>query len=322
MLALVVGPALGFGPEAAELRRLVAVQLRPSLPGLTVVEVDTDRPLAPYSYRHYRVAGAEPRQVLCLVGVAEAFPRQTVAVDDGTVRRLRIGLHHELEPPEAHLVFDLEDAAVEIVALEQLGSRLLVTLASPAGFAAARAAARAAATEVPWASPTPGEPSPTRTVPPPPTPTPALTPTVPPPVAPTPTATATVEPAVGPTATPTPPPVLVGPPEVLEITTSRRPDGTTLMRISTDQALPPAAVRHFRLFGTPPRFVVGLAAATAPSLPSSIRVGDLCLAGLHLVGGVNGAELQIVLELAATGVTVARVAHQGRHVVVELTPPE
>ena len=92
----------------------------------SVVAVAFDGPIN--GHRWYHMYGEEPRAVLRIAGIVEAYWPYEVAVEDGRVRRIRIGHHPEFDPPEEHLVFDLADNRVAITQVVKQDQRLVVVL--------------------------------------------------------------------------------------------------------------------------------------------------------------------------------------------------
>jgi hypothetical protein len=107
-----------------------------------------------------------------------------------------------------------------------------------------------------------------------------------------------------------------------EISVSRWPDGSTLIRISADRDIPQDRLSHFRLFGEPPRYVITVSGAKAPELPSVIEFSDANLKRVRLIrrSANETGELQFVLELVASGVSIEKVAHQGAHIALRVVP--
>ncbi len=55
---------------------------------------------------------APPRCLVRIMGVEEAFYRNRITTTLDRISAVRLGHHHELDPPELHIVFDLKDSMV------------------------------------------------------------------------------------------------------------------------------------------------------------------------------------------------------------------
>ena len=314
------------------------VRVHPELDGVTLVEVEATETAVPYSYRPYTDPDGTCRGVLRLRGVAEPFPITTIPVRDCNLAQVRIGYHPELETPELHLVFDLANPQVAVLSISRENATLLVRIGRRVG------------------RPTPSPTFPQATPPPPPTSTP--TPTASPPQ-PTPTPTAVPSPTATATAPPTPtsarqtsppastaasqpqpyprpldrwqggtgsppPPAGTTASAILEIVVSQRVDGSTLLRVTTDQALQRHAVLDFGDPRDPTRHVLLLLGIRAAEIPTLLEVDDTNLRAVQVTTAGEGrpAETQLGLLLTSCRVQVTQIATNGPHLVVVLTPRE
>lgn len=65
-----------------------------------------------------RIAGARPREVVRLLGVASLPQPATLDVSGSSVARLRLGLHSGPNGPELHVVADLADPRARLAGVE------------------------------------------------------------------------------------------------------------------------------------------------------------------------------------------------------------
>lgn len=97
----------------------------------TVIVVQGDGVLAEGAVLQSRLGGANPRQLIRLIGIEGPFADGTVEVGSAEVARIRTGHHAEKNPDELHVVVDLVDPAVELAAVEPLGDRLRLRFRKP-----------------------------------------------------------------------------------------------------------------------------------------------------------------------------------------------
>ncbi len=316
---------------------LLRIEVLAEVEGRTTVVFVANSDFQPFGSRHYRISDGAPREVFHLRGITSVLEPNDIEVGDDNVIRIRLGLHLEHKPPELHAVFDLTNGGILIEGVSRDGNRLTVSFVAPGAKQTP-----ASITVVPTATPTL-------------TATPTATATATATATPTPTAVATMIATVAAVSTAIPPEALTPAPTmksphsietpgspipeatlhltedqadedamiVSEIAVSRWPDGSTLVRISADRDIPQDRISHFRLFGEPPRYVITVSGAKAPELPGVVDFGDPNLRRVRLIRrSVNEVgELQFVLELAATGATIEKVAHQGAHIALRIVPP-
>jgi hypothetical protein len=77
--------------------------------------------------RDFRLDGGNPRHVIRLLGIDQPYSRREATVGTRQVRRLRTGLHTDREPPELHLVFDL-NAGAEVAEIQAHGNRVRIVV--------------------------------------------------------------------------------------------------------------------------------------------------------------------------------------------------
>lgn len=318
----------------------------------TVIAVAFDGPITGHRWSH--IYGEKARAVLRIAGIVEAYRPYEVAVEDGQVRRIRIGHHPEFDPPEEHLVFDLIDNRVAITHVVKQDQRLIVVLQRVEASGGSR-------------PPAPSTPTPTALVPKtvPATPTPTMTPTATATPTPTPrltpTATATLAPPTPPTSAPptttprspispeqpraVPPTLPTNPPQVAapdrrvattphppknfsgplltELVISHREDGSALVRVTADGPIEGSDVRFFGVRVAPPRNLLVIPGARLPGEDALLPVRDGLLCEIGVVFTENGgpAGIELTFYLASSEVTFEQAAVKGAHAVIHLRPP-
>jgi hypothetical protein len=321
---------------------VTGISAEPDASGATVVRITANGEFTPDGYLHFHMTGPPPREVVRLRGIQMRYRPYTTPVDDANVVQIRAGHHPEYQPPELHVVCDLASDEVTITGFEIRGQELLVFLAAPAD-----AGTVPTPEAPPPPTPTPSPPPTPRPTPLPPTPTPVPTavPTPettpePEPEAPTATATPVPEPEAevrepvavelpvvlyqaGEETLPPPPRFRRRPPvasTIREIVASRRPDGSTLIRITGDGEFRPGSFGGGRVSGVPSQRVLVLNGIKIPDAPAVIEVGDANLEHIVVSQHPDGEQLELVLQLTSWQVSVTKLAHQGQHVVLVLTP--
>jgi hypothetical protein len=342
-------PAAGESPAGTHITH-VSVEHRDG--DSTVIAVSFDGPITGHRWSH--IDGEEPRAVVKIAGIVEAYRPYEVAVEDGRVRRIRIGHHPEFNPPEEHLVFDLIDDRVAITRVMKQDRRLIVVLGRVEASGGSR-------------PPAPGAPTPTalvlKTVPA--TPTPTMTPTATATPTPTPrlapTATATPTPPTPPTSAPptaipaspmspeqpraAPQPMPTNPPQVAapdrqvatiphspkdfsgplltELVISHREDGSALVRITADGPIEGSDVSFFGVRVAPPRNLLVIPGAGLPGEDAllSVRDGLLCEIGVVFTQDGGPARTELTFYLASSEVTFEQAGVKGAHAVIHLRPP-
>jgi hypothetical protein len=344
----VTGSASGEPPAGT---RITQVSIEHLDDDSTAIAVDFDGPIT--GQRWFRIDGNEPRAVLRIIGIVEAYRPYEVAVEDGRVRRVRIGHHPEFNPPEEHLVFDLVDDQVAISRVVKQDRRLVVILRKVEGSFGSR-------------PPAPSKPTPTAVVPitEPATPTPTMTPTAtaPPTPIPTvdPTATATIapptpptsapptatpaspispeQPRPAPTAPPTNPPQVAAPDRrgtatpqppqgfsgrlLTELVISHREDGSALVRVTADGPIEGSDVSFFGVRVPPPRNILVIPGAGLPGEDALLPVRDglLCEIGVEFIAE-GAVRTELTFYLASSEVAFEKAAVKGAHAVILLRPP-
>lgn len=334
--------------EAPSGTRITQVAVEPRDDDSTVISVGFDGPIT--GRRWFHLDGGEPRAVLRISGIVEAYRPYEVAVDDGRVRRVRIGHHPEFAPPEEHLVFDLIDDRVAITLVENQDDRLIVVLQRVEARAGSRRPAPSEPTptaHVPTTVPATLTPTMTPTATPPPTPIPILDPTptatiapptarptAPPPVPPTTTPEISISPGQPRTAPPIPP---TNPPQVTavphppedfsgplltELVISHRGDGSALVRVTADRQIEGSDVSYFDVRVPPPRniLVIPGAGLSGEDALLPVRDGLLCEIGVEFVEE-GAVRTELTFYLASSDVTFEQATVKGTHAVIHLRPP-
>ncbi len=342
-------PAAGESPPVTHITH-ISVEHRDG--DSTVIAVSFDGPITGHRWSH--IGGEEPRAVVSIAGIVEAYRPYEVAVEDGRVRRIRIGHHPEFNPPEEHLVFDLIDDRVAITRVMKQDQRLIVVLRKVEASDGSRSQDPGAPTPTAFvlktlpATPTPTM-TPTATATP--TPTPRLVPTATatpaPPTPPTsaqPTAMpvspmSPEEPRAAPPTMPTNPPQVAAPdrqvatiphplrdfsgPLLTELVISHREDGSALVRISADGPIEGSDVRFFGVRVAPPRNLLVIPGAGLPGEDAllSVRDGLLCEIGVVFTKDGGPARTELTFYLASSEVTFEQAGVKGVHAVIHLRPP-
>jgi len=318
----------------------------------SVIVVAFDGSITGHRWSH--IYGEEPRAVLRVAGIVEAYRPYEVEVEDGRVRRVRIGHHPEIDPPEEHLVFDLIDNRVAITRVVKQDRRLIVVLERVEGSGGSQPPAPSAPTPTALVPTTvPATPTPTRT---PsatatPTPTPRLdltaTATPAPPTPPTstpPTTTPTSpispeQPRAAPPALPTNPAQVAAadrqftaiphPPKdfsgplLTELVISHREDGSALVRVTADGPIEGSDVRFFGVRVAPPRNLLVIPGVGLPGEDARLPVRDglLCEIGVEFTSTGGPARIELTFFLASSEVTFEQAGVKGAHAVILLRPP-
>lgn len=284
-------PAAGESPPVTHITH-ISVEHRDG--DSTVIAVSFDGPITGHRWSH--IGGEEPRAVVSIAGIVEAYRPYEVAVEDGRVRRIRIGHHPEFNPPEEHLVFDLIDDRVAITRVMKQDQRLIVVLRKVEASDGSRSQA-------------PGAPTPTALV----LKTFPATPTNPPQVAAPDRQVATI---------PHPPKDFSGP-LLTELVISHREDGSALVRISADGPIEGSDVRFFGVRVAPPRNLLVIPGAGLPGKDAllSVRDGLLCEIGVVFTKDGGPARTELTFYLASSEVTFEQAGVKGAHAVIHLRPP-
>ncbi|HEV8241878.1 MAG TPA: PilZ domain-containing protein [Thermoanaerobaculia bacterium] len=132
-------PAPGIAPTAADTQmhaaplnpatRLTGLRWEPLPTGGTRIVIALDGAFAAARLRASRIGGESPRLVVRLLGLAGGAPLAPWEPATGEVRRIRAGRHDGEDGGEIHLVLDLADPAVRLVASEVRGGELRLDLA-------------------------------------------------------------------------------------------------------------------------------------------------------------------------------------------------
>ncbi len=94
--------------------------------GETEVVLWTNGVVRAEDVEHLRLDDPEPREVLKLRGVVEAFSPSKLTVGSGELRQIRVGFHEQRPRGQLHVVFDLAAHDVRIVSMRADGAQLKV----------------------------------------------------------------------------------------------------------------------------------------------------------------------------------------------------
>jgi hypothetical protein len=96
--------------------------------GGTVVTLVANGTVPKSAISHFRLEGANPREVVRLRGVASGFTRPTVNVGTLEVQQVRTGYHAKPEGNELHVVIDLASARVRLAQVTTQDNRVELLL--------------------------------------------------------------------------------------------------------------------------------------------------------------------------------------------------
>lgn len=308
--------------------------------GRTIITIACAEPIDTASFRSYPIPDP-PRAVVVLEGITKPVKPAVLTVNNRHIRQVRLGHHADLPTPELHVILDLSSDDVQIFDIRHDRTRLIVEVGTLPILVE---------TSIPLPSETPSPspvvptptqgpsetPAPPPSLPPTPTPAPSFTetPSYPdrpaPPVLPPPSRKPSRVPTLEPTrtpqalATPTPDPDPISATRIVDIATSLRGDGSTLLRLTADGRLPLGCARTLEVDGDPPRIILTIRAVSAPGIPRTIEVGDPNLNRVRLIHDAETSlgELHLVLHLTRIGISVAEVNQVGPHLVVRLSATE
>jgi len=117
-------------PSPAPFERLLGISWKEVPRGLQVV-LETDGAVPEGRYRHFRLDGDSPREVIRLIRVRRGFDRRNLAVGGPAVDRIRTGYHRRGGVEELHVVLDLTGAAYQLTELRAVGNRLEAVIVRP-----------------------------------------------------------------------------------------------------------------------------------------------------------------------------------------------
>jgi uncharacterized protein (TIGR02266 family) len=90
----------------------------------TVVTLVADGTVPESAFTTFRLEGANPREVLRLVGVASGFSRPVVPVGTAEVKQVRVGFHSKPEGNELHVVIDLASPRIQLMRVVASDNRI------------------------------------------------------------------------------------------------------------------------------------------------------------------------------------------------------
>jgi Tfp pilus assembly protein PilZ len=114
----------------APFERLLEISWSEVPRGLKVV-LETDGAVPEGRYRHFRLGGDEPREVIRLIRVRRGFDRRNLSVGGPAVDRIRTGYHRRGGVEELHVVLDLTGAAYQLTELRAVGTRIEAVIVRP-----------------------------------------------------------------------------------------------------------------------------------------------------------------------------------------------
>jgi hypothetical protein len=98
--------------------------------GLRVI-IEADGPIPEDRYRHFRLDGDPPREVVQLRGVRQGYAQSQLAVGSPALRQIRVGYHEKSGGNELHVVLDMADRRARITGIRTLPSGLEILIAGP-----------------------------------------------------------------------------------------------------------------------------------------------------------------------------------------------
>ena len=82
-------------------------------------------------WRHFRLSGDTPREVVRILGVNKPFDRTQIEVGGPGVRQIRLGYHKKSRGNELHVVMDMSSPQAKISEVQSRGSQLVVRVEIP-----------------------------------------------------------------------------------------------------------------------------------------------------------------------------------------------
>lgn len=336
---------------AAKLERVATTALAD---GLTVISLSFSETIPNGRWRFERLQ-TPPRLLIRLRDCRTANIPQTYIINDGTIEKIRLGYHPEQQPPELYVVLSLATGNTRLGRITASGQALLVYVYRPPGekIESGVPLPSPIPTAIP---PTPPPPRPAPTATPRPLPTQAPTPTIiPTPISPTPLPSPTPIPTAAPTPRPSPaprptlPPIPTPPlqsptprpreinspaggnpaisplrppsgagPRILEFKISQRPDGRSILRLTTDCEIPGGTFGLQYLPGEDPVEILSIlnasnGAGVIVADPSDPNLGEI---ELRRRQGPAGPSLDLHFHLKGREMRVLEIARQDKNLVL------
>jgi hypothetical protein len=110
--------------------RLLDISWR-SVPGGLEVVFTTDGTIPEKRWRHFRLSGDTPREVVRILGVKKPFGRTQIQVGAPGLRQIRVGYHKKSRGNELHVVMDMGSPSAKISRVWSAGSQLMVRVETP-----------------------------------------------------------------------------------------------------------------------------------------------------------------------------------------------
>jgi len=115
---------------AAPFNRLLDITWRALPDGLEVI-FTTNGSIPEKRWRHFRLSGDTPREVVRILGVNKPFDRTQIEVGGPGVRQIRLGYHKKSRGNELHVVMDMSSPQAKISEVQSRGSQLVVRVEIP-----------------------------------------------------------------------------------------------------------------------------------------------------------------------------------------------
>jgi len=118
-------PAETLPPPSVYFARIVDITWVEERPRLRIV-ITADGTIPAGRYKHLRLEGENPREVIRFTGVRQRYPKSELPVGGPGVRQIRVGYHRRTEGNELHVVLDMLDQNSRVTEILNRGSKLEV----------------------------------------------------------------------------------------------------------------------------------------------------------------------------------------------------
>ncbi|MCP4660339.1 MAG: hypothetical protein GY856_33480 [bacterium] len=112
-------------PPSVNFSRIVDITWVDELPRLKIV-ITADGSIPGDRYKHIRLGGENPREVIRFTDVRQRYPSTELPVGGPGVRQIRVGYHKKAGGNELHLVLDMLDQHSRVTEILNRGSKLEV----------------------------------------------------------------------------------------------------------------------------------------------------------------------------------------------------